>query len=394
MLIIDAHLDLAWNAMQWSRDLLQSVYTLRAREGRMSGDGRGQNTVSLPELRRGHVALCFGTVLARVNERGVPDIDYASPAQAYAAARGHVAYYHALAQQGSIRLITSRTLLDAHLAEWEAWAKTKDDAAQGVASGRRKDEWSTGDSPSSFIPHPSSFVSPSSFQTPPTGVVISMECADPIMFPDQVAEWYDAGLRLIGPGHYGRGRYVGGTGTDVGFNEAGIQLLNAMERSGIILDVTHLSDEAFWEAMSLYDGPILASHHNCRALAPHQRQLSDEQIRALIQRDAVIGAAFDVWMLIPDWSFGKSSNKQVTIATVAEHIDHVCQIAGDSLHAAIGSDLDGGFGRESAPFDLDTIADVQRLAEALTEHNFADDDIANVMYQNWLRLLRRAWREG
>lgn len=358
MLIIDAHLDLAWNAMQWSRDLTQSVYTLRSREARMTGDGRAQNTVSLPELRRGRAAVCFGTVLARVNERGVPDIDYASLAQAYAAGQAHVAYYHALAQQGQIHLIANRAQLDAHIADWEAW-----DAAH--------DEMTT--------------------RTPPTGVVISMECADPILFPEQIVEWHDAGLRVIGPAHYGRGRYAGGTGTDIGFNEVGIQLLNAMERTGMILDVTHLSDEAFWEAMSLYDGPILASHHNCRALVPHQRQLSDEQIRALLQRDAVIGAAFDVWMLIPDWNFGKSNHRQVTLATVAEHIDHVCQIAGDSLHAAIGSDLDGGFGRESSPYDLDTIADVQKLADALAEQGFDDEHIANVMYKNWLRLLQRAW---
>lgn len=366
--------------MQWGRDLLQSVYTLRAREARLTGDGRAQNTVSIPELRRGHVAIAFGTVLARVNERGSPEIDYASPAQAYAAGQGHVAYYHALAQQGQARLIKNRAQLDAHIAEWEEWEKLK---AEG---GRRKAELEVG-LDSSFSPHQSAL------DLPPIGIVISMECADPILFPDQMAEWRDAGLRVIGPAHYGRGRYVGGTGTDVGFNEAGIQLLNAMERCGIILDVTHLSDEAFWEAMSLYDGPILASHHNCRALVPHQRQLSDLQIRALIQRDAVIGSAFDVWMLIPDWNFGKSSRREVTIATVAQHIDHVCQIAGDSLHAAIGSDLDGGFGREASPFDLDTIADAQSLADALAERDYADDDIANIMYRNWLRLLRGAWQK-
>jgi len=360
MLIIDAHLDLAWNALQWSRDLTQSVYTLRAREARREGAGRSQNTVSLPALRRGRVALCFGTLLARVNERGAPEIDYASPAQAYATAQGQLAYYHALAQQKHARLITTRAQLDAHIAEWETW-----DAAHATET----------------------------IHTPPLGIVISMECADPILTPDQLPAWRAAGLRVIGPAHYGRNRYVGGTGTDVGFNEAGIQLLNALQRSGMILDVTHLSDEAFWEALSLHDGAIIASHHNCRALVPHQRQLSDEQIHALIQRDAVIGAAFDIWMLIPDWSFGKSHNRQASIATVAEHIDHVCQIAGNSLHSGIGSDLDGGFGRESSPYDLDTIADVQRLADALAARDFDDDDIANVMHRNWLRALRRAWQE-
>ncbi len=360
MLIIDAHLDLAWNALQFNRDLLQNVYTLRVREARMQGAGRAQNTVSFPELRRARVALCFGTVLARVNPFGSPEIDYGSPAQAFAAARGHLMYYHALAQQGHIRLITNRAQLDAHIREWEIFDET---------------------------------ITELTSIAPPTGIVVSMECADPILNPAQVQDWFDAGLRAIGPAHYGHNRYVGGTGTEIGFNDAGIELLHAMERAGMMLDVTHLSDEAFWEAMGFYEGAILASHHNCRALVPHQRQLTDEQIRALLARDAVIGAAFDVWMLIPEWSFGKVTNRAASIATVAEHIDHVCQLAGDSTHAAIGSDLDGGFGRESSPYDLDTIVDVQKLADALSARDFDDGDIANVMHANWLRLLRRAWEK-
>lgn len=360
MLIVDAHLDLAWNALQYNRDLLQRVSTLRVQEKNMVGGGRGQNTVSFPELRRGRVALCFGTVLARVNFMGSPEIDYGSPAQAFAAARGHLLYYHALAQQGHIRLITNLAELNAHMASWEIF----DAISQAVTA-----------------------------DTPPTGVIVSMECADPILSPLQVQDWYEAGLRAVGPAHYGHNRYVGGTGTEKGFNDAGLELLRAMEHAGMMLDVTHLSDEAFWEAMGFYEGTILASHHNCRALVPHQRQLSDEQIRALVARDAVIGAAFDMWMLIPEWSYGKSNNRAVSIATVAEHIDHVCQLAGDSLHSAIGSDLDGGFGRESSPHDLDTIADLQKLGEALAARDFGDDDIENVMSLNWLRLLRRAWQE-
>lgn len=360
MLIIDAHLDLAWNALQFNRDLLQSVHTLRTREQRMVGPGRGQNTVSFPELRRGRVAVCFGTVLARVNPFGSPDIDYGSPEQAYAAAQGHLLYYHALAQQGNIRVLRNRAQLDAHMAEWQMFDETTDERTS-IA--------------------------------PPTGVIVSMECADPILNPAQVQDWFNAGLRAVGPAHYGFNRYVGGTGTDGDFNAAGIELLRAMERAGMILDVTHLSDEAFWQAVDIFEGTILASHHNCRALVPHQRQLSDTQVRALVERDAVIGAAFDMWMLIPGWSKGTVTNRAASLATVAEHIDRVCQLAGDSEHSAIGSDLDGGFGRESSPHDLDTIADVQRMAEVLAERGFDDDDIENVLYKNWLRLLRRAWKE-
>lgn len=361
MLIIDAHLDLAWNALQFNRDLLQKVSTLRVREKNMVGPGRAQNTVSFPELRRGRVAICFGTVLARVNPFGAPEIDYGSPAQAFAVARGHLLYYQALAQQGHIRLITTLDELNAHMREWEIFDAITTEATT---------------------------------ETPPTGVIVSMECADPIMSPAQVQDWYDAGLRAVGPAHYGQNRYVGGTGTETGFNDAGLELLRVMEHTGMLLDVTHLSDEAFWEVMGFYEGAVMASHHNCRALVPHQRQLSDSQIRALVERNAVIGAAFDMWMLIPEWHPGHATNRAVSIATVAEHIDHVCQIAGDSYHAAIGSDLDGGFGRESSPHDLDTIADVQHLADALSERDFDDDDIANVMYNNWLRLLRRVWDNG
>lgn len=358
MLIFDAHLDLAWNALQYNRDLLQNVTSLRVQEKNVAGAGRAQNTVSFPELRRGRVMLCCGTLYARVNFMGAPGSDYGSSAQAYAVARGQLGYYQALAQQGHIRLITNLTELEAHVQEWTIFDAT----TLGVTSA-----------------------------TPPTGLIVSMECADPILNPGQVQDWYEAGVRAIGPGHYGPNRYVGGTGTEIGFNDAGLALLHAMEKVGMILDVTHLSDEAFWEAMGFYEGTVIASHHNCRALVPHQRQLSDEQIRVLVKRDAVIGAAFDMWMLIPEWSYGKVGNRSVSLGTVAEHIDHVCQIAGDSYHSAIGSDLDGGFGRESSPHDLDTIADMQHLAEALAALDFDDDDIANVMYGNWLRLMRRAW---
>jgi membrane dipeptidase len=166
-----------------------------------------------------------------------------------------------------------------------------------------------------------------------------------------------------------------------------------MERLGILLDLTHLSDEAFWEAMDCFGGLVLASHNNCRALVPHQRQLDNKQIRAITERAGVIGVAFDNWMIRPAWTHGARDNERVTLAHVADHIDHICQLAGNSLHAAIGSDLDGGFGREQSPSDLDTIADLQHLTEVLSKRGYRDEDIAAIMHGNWLRLLREAWSE-
>ncbi len=359
MLVIDAHLDLAWNALQWNRDLLLSVYTIRAQENRTSGPGRAQGTVALPEMRRGRVALSFATMLARSTGTPVPYLDYLSPLQAYGVALGQLAYYRALEREGHARIIVDVEGLDLHMAEWRAWETT----------GNADPE-----------------------SAPPLGFVISMEGADPILGPDQLQEWWDAGLRVLGITHYGRGRYAGGTGTEEGLTDLGPALLAEMERVGMILDITHCSDQSFWQALERFHGPVLASHNNCRALVPHQRQFSDEQIRALIERDGVIGVAFDVWMLQPGWVKGQS-NENVTVSDVVDHIDHICQLAGNCRHVGLGTDLDGGFGREQSPCDLDTIADLQRLPALLAERGYGQDDIAAILHGNWLRLLRRAWGE-
>ncbi len=358
MLIIDSHLDLAWNALQWNRDLLRSTYTIRTQEVNTAGKGRTLGTVALPELRSGRVALCFATLLARSTGNAVAHIDYPSVAQASAVAWGQLAYYRALERQGEVRVIADRVALDTHMTEWEQW----DAANPSGASG-----------------------------TPPLGFVISMEGADPIARPDDLPEWYAAGLRLIGPAHYGPCRYAGGTGTELGFSPIGEELLDGMARLGIILDLTHLSDPAFWQALERYEGPVIASHNNCRALVPHQRQFSDDQLRAIIARDGVVGAAFDTWMLTPGWQAGVSTNTGIGLERVVDHIDYVCQLAGNSRHAAIGSDLDGGFGREQSPYDFDTIADLQRLRELLAARGYAESDIMTIMHGNWIRCLRSRW---
>lgn len=354
MLIVDAHLDLGWNALQWDRNLELSAQTIRTLEESVPGLGRGQGTVALPELAEGRVCLCFATTLARCTGRPVSSLDYGSPIQAYGAAQGQVAYYRGLERAGRMRLIRGAEDLRAHVRDWSQWE-----------------------------------ANPHAGPPPPLGGLISMESADPILFPHDVEEWWQAGVRVIGPAHYGPGRYAGGTGTELGLTSEGVALLRAMEDRGILLDVTHLSDQALRQALDGFCGSVLASHCNSRALASHQRQLSDPQLRELISRDAVIGVALDVWMFTTGWTVGHASNQGLGLEKAVDHIDHICQLSGDCMHVGIGSDLDGGFGREQSPPDLNTVADLQKLVGLLERRGYGQDEIAAVMHGNWLALLTR-----
>jgi membrane dipeptidase len=355
MLIFDAHLDLAWNAIDWNRDLRLPVAEIRRSEADMHGKGRGCNTVAFPDLRRGKVAIFIATLLARLLRPGlVPAIQrYSSMEAAYASAQGQLAYYQALEAEGLLRFVKDARTLKNHV---RAWLEADDTAAE------------------------------------PLGFILSMEGADPVLSPKQVSQWWEQGLRIIGPAHYGVSPYAHGTGTEGGLFPDGPDLLRAMEEVGMILDVTHLSDQCFEEALEIYHGPVLASHHNCRGLVPNQRQLTDDQIKRLIDRGAVIGAAFDSWMLYPGWIRGETSPEVVRLDAVLDHIDRVCQFAGNARHAALGTDLDGGFGREQSPCDLDTIADLQRLPEMLRGRGYSQEDIEGVMYGNWVRFFTDAWK--
>lgn len=351
MIVIDAHLDLSWSALNWNRDLKLEVADIRHSEAAMGQRGRGTNTVSLPAMRRGQVAVCLATLLARANPQGKsPLLDYRNQEIASAMARGQLAYYRILEQQGQLRQLDDWRSIEMHVVEWKR--RASDDV--------------------------------------PLGYILSMEGADPILSPQELQHWWDDGLRALGLAHYGPSAYAHGTASEGGLTSQGVELVKFMDELGMILDTTHLAEESFWQALQLFKGSVIASHNNCRALVPGDRQFSDSQIRALIERDAVIGAAFDNWMLYPGWVSGKTANSEVSLENVVDHIDHVCQLAGSTRHAAIGSDLDGGFGTEQSPHDLDTIADLQKIPALLGKRGYSDADVEAIMHGNWLRLFRKA----
>ena len=352
-LLVDSHLDIGWNALQWNRDLTRSAYTIRELEAGVPGKGRGEGTVALPELKRAGVGVAFVTTLARCTGEPVPHLDFLHPAQAFGVARGQMAYYVALERTGAGRVLRTPFQLDRYLSDWSAWRGGDDD-----------------------------------LDYPGLGLALGMESADPILSPEELDEWVAAGVWMIGPGHYGLGRYCGGTFSDHGFTRTGHELLDRMGRLGVTLDVTHLSDTAFSEAMGQFHGAVVASHSNCRHLVAHGRQLDDAQIRGLIERDGVIGVAMDAWMLTPDWIREVSNNSDVSLGNVADHIDHICQLAGNTQHVGIGSDLDGGFGHSQSPRDVETIADIGSLADRLAVLGYSAADIDAIFHGNWIRKLR------
>ena len=354
MLIFDAHLDLAMNALEWNRDLRWPIPDIRRSEkGMTDKNDRGNGTVSLPAMREGGIGLCVATQIARYVKRENPLPGWNSREQAWAQTQGQLAWYRAMEFAGKMVQITDCEGLLAHIDAWE------------------NDPEKT-----------------------PIGYILSLEGADSILSFDHLEQSREQGLRAIGPAHYGPGTYAYGTDSDGPLGEKGRQLIKEIERLELILDATHLSDTSFWEAMDIFSGRVWASHSNCRALVPNERQFTDEQIRELVSRGAVIGAVLDAWMLVPGWTKRVTRPEELkpTLEHMADNIDHICQLAGNSLHAAIGTDLDGGFGTEQSPVDLDTISDIQKLSGILTERGYSETDITNVLSNNWIRFLLETWK--
>jgi membrane dipeptidase len=349
--IFDGHLDLALFALAYNRDMTEPAAVSNQREeGMTDALDRGLGAVSLPDMRRGRVAVCQSSLAARVNREARPvnrlDLDFATQSMAYANAQGQLSYYRVLEEVGEVGLVRSVQDLDRL---WERW-----ETEEGSDL--------------------------------PVGIIVSMECADPILGPDQLESWWEAGLRSVSLTHFGHGQYAAGTGVEGPLTGRGRELLSQLAQVGMTLDVSHLAEESFYGALDHFPGPVIASHNNCRALVPGDRQLSDEQIRLLLDRSAVIGLVLDAWMLVPGWVHGESSPENLRLTAVADHIDHVCQLAGNSRHAAIGSDVGG---LNHMPADFHTIADLQKLEPILAERGYFESDLDNIFNANWLRHFRR-----
>ena len=354
MFLIDAHLDLSMNALEWNRDLRASIQEINDREKNLTDKpDRGKATVSLEELRKGNIGLVVATPIARYVDKSSTLPGWNSPEQAWAQTQGQLASYKALEREGELMPIRNLEELKGHINYWES----SKDAKKKI------------------------------------GYLLSLEGADSIVSLEYLEIAHAYGLRALGPAHYGPGRYAQGTNATGGLGLMGRELLAKMKELNIILDATHLCDDSFWEAMEHFDGPVWASHQNSRTLVDHNRQFTDAQFKELFARKAIIGMPLDAWMMIPNWVRGESTpqNTGLTLAHMIDHLDHICQLAGNTNHVGLGTDLDGGFGREQCPSDLETIADLQKIPDLLSNRGYSEQDIQKICHQNWLSFLNRVW---
>lgn len=355
-LIFDAHLDLAMNALEWNRDLTRPLNEIRQREMNMKDKpDRGRGTVCFPELRKGKVGLVVATQLSRCALEGSPFSGWNSPQQAWAMTQAQISWYREMEAIGEMVQITDAKQLKKHLALWN------DESILDINK--------------------------------PIGYILSLEGADSLVNISYLRRAYDYGLRALGLSHFGPGRYAWGTMTDGGITSLGKELLKEMGTLNLILDITHLTDRGFDEVIDEYQGPVWASHHNVRKLVPTQRQLTDDQIKKIIRRGGVIGGMMDCWAMDIRFIDKISDPWQLDIKMerLVDHWDHICQIAGNAYHVAIGSDLDGIFGTEQSPWDFNSIADLQKYEEILIKRGYDDDDIDHLFHQNWLNFLYKAW---
>lgn len=356
-LVVDAHADIAWNALAFGRDVTRSALITRQqeRDTPIPARNHGQALVGWPEWLLGRVAVVFASLFALPAHRAEgawETLCYQDAQQAHRLLRQQVDFYHQLVDDhgDKFRLVHSQADLQSVLSGWD------------------------GDS----------------LKPRRVGLVLMMEGAEAVRHPDELAEWHAQGVRILAPA-WAATRYAGGTGEPGPFTRLGRMLLEAMADLGMMLDLTHLDDAAVMEALDRYPGVLLASHSNPRVLADSlhpNRHLTDEAIRLLAGRDGVMGIVPYNRFLTKGWDF-PDGRAGITLDTVVAHIDHVCQIAGDARHVGLGSDFDGGFGLESIPLGLDTVADLRLIGGVLQEHGYSPEEVDAVLGGNWLRLLHQ-----
>lgn len=218
---------------------------------------------------------------------------------------------------------------------------------------------------------------------PPLRVGILIEGADPIHSPAELSWWAERGVVAVGMAWAKSSRYAGGNTTSDPLTPLGRELAAEIDRLNLVHDLSHLSDAAMDELLSLTPRPVIASHSNCRSLigTQNQRHLRDESIKEIARRKGMIGINLFSPFLVP----GGVRDRRASIAQVIAHIEHICELAGNRACVGLGSDMDGGFSRLMLPDFMNSPADLDRIADALRDRGWSDADIAGFTHENWQR---------
>jgi membrane dipeptidase len=356
-LIVDAHEDIAYNILNFGRDYLRAADETRRFEnenGSATPQHNGETLLGWPDYQRGRVAVVFSTLFVTPIRRRTGEWDkqaYADFEQAHRLYRTQLDAYHRLADEhpDHFRLIASRADLETVLTHW----------ADPKAESH------------------------------PVGLVPLMEGAEGVRSPSELDEWWEWGVRIIGPAWAGT-RFCGGTREPGPLTDEGRALLKGMADIGFTLDLSHMDELSARQALDLYPGVIIASHANAAALVPGydgNRLLRDDVIQGILERDGIIGVVPFCKFLSSTWQIGDPRDS-LTLETLAAHVDRICQMAGDARHVGLGSDFDGGFGLSAAPSGVDTVADLQKLGPILAAKGYNDEQVAAVLGKNWLRHLQ------
>ncbi len=351
-ILIDAHQDIAFNALTFNRDICKSAFEIRRLETgtEIPVRNEGEATVGWPEYQAGKVAVIFATIWnppAKYSSGAWDTLSFRTPKEASRLAHQQFAYYHRLVDEhpDKFSLILNQGGLRRVLTTWQKTDEGKSN---------------------------------------PVGLLLHMEGAEGLQSMSELEEFYELGLRQVGPVWAGM-RYCGGSKEIRPFDKEGYELLDTLASLNMPMDISHMSESAALTALDHFKGPVLASHSNARALLkgrPPERHLSDQTIRLLFEREGVVGIVPYNKFLSPVWDL-KSSPGTVTILHIIDQIDYYCQMAGNSTHVGIGSDLDGGFGYPNIPMEFSTIQDFPKLAPALKERGYNDNDIENIFWKNW-----------
>ncbi|MBE0410492.1 MAG: membrane dipeptidase, partial [Anaerolineales bacterium] len=358
--IIDGHQDLAWNMITFGRDYSLSTEEIRQAElGTITPTINGDTLLGWPDFQKGRVAIIFASLFAspiRHKQGEWEKLCYTDISQAIAIYSQQIDTYHRLCETHPDKFNLIRT----------------QDELNNII-----EHWKNMDQPSH-----------------PVGLVISMEGAEAVRTPAELEDWWNRGVRLIGPAWAGT-RFCGGTREPGPLTKEGYALLEGMSSWGYILDISHMDELAALQALDEYPHQVIASHSNAASLlngVDSNRFLSDRLIQGLIERNGIIGIVPFNHFLRWEWS-PADGRQAVSLLDVVAQFDYICQMAGDAHHVGIGSDFDGGFGLQSVPAEIDSIADLRKIIPLLEERGYTEDDIAAIMGENWLSLLQQTLPE-